>query len=202
MTVKYIHRGITLYVSCTINSSQIQGQAAANHCGPSHSTDGCPTGIPWQPGRASGLPQCQPPNWGASFKGKKSSVLKCWLHFVCLLDFLLFLNTSARNSFALLFPAHHWLSIIAWCEHFQYSFFLLAKYSNRGKGNRLTLVAVSLCLRFFAEWGNDASFFCHFLPRRVELPLYAEKKETHRHFPFCHQWIVILQCKSLNLFPS
>lgn len=176
MTVKYIHRGITLYVSCTINNGRVQGRSAANHCGLSHNTASCPMGIPRQPGCASGLPQCQLPNWGASFKGKKSNVLKCWLRFVCLLDFHLFLNTSARNSFAFLPPPpHHWLSIIAWCEHFQYSF-LLAKYSNRGKGNRLTLVAVSLCLHFFAERGNDASFFCHFLPRRVELPLYAEKK--------------------------
>lgn len=60
----------------------------------------------------------------------------------------------------------------------------------------------SPCLLFFAEWGNDASFCCHVLPHRVELPLYAEKKQTHHTFSFCHQWLVILQCKTLNLFPT
>lgn len=118
--------------------------------------------IPWASHSSQDVPaasQCQLPNWGARFQGKKSSVLKCWLHSVCLVDFYLFFNTSARNSFALLFPVHDWLSIIARCDHFQYSCLLVSKYSNRGKGNRLTFVAVSLWLDFFAEWGNYACVF-------------------------------------------
>jgi len=152
------------------------GRSPAHHRGLSHSTAGSPTGIPRQPGPAGGLPQCQLPNRAASSKGKKSSAPKRCLGLVCLLDFHLFLNTSARNSFALLFPAHCWLCVIAWREHLQYSCLLFAKYCDRGRGNRLRLVAVSLCLRFSAEWGNDASFFRRLLPHRVELPLYAEKK--------------------------
>lgn len=110
MTVKYIHWSITLYVSCTINSSQIEGWSAANHCGLSHRTAGCPMGIPQQLGPASGLPLCQLPDQGASFNGKMSSVPKCWLGFVCLLDFHLFLNTWARSSFAFLSaPITGWL---------------------------------------------------------------------------------------------
>lgn len=169
-------------------------------------------GIPWQPGCASDLPKCWLPNGGACFKGKKSSVPKCWLRFVCLLDFHLFLNTSARNSFALLFPAHRWQSIIAWCEHFQYSSFFLAKYSNRGRGNRLMLVLVPLCFCFFAEWGNGVGFFvwlvfclvffaifchivlnCHSMLRKNRLILIS---------PLATRCVVIVLCESLNPFPS
>lgn len=159
MTVKYIHRGITLYVSCTINSSWIQGRSAADQYGLQHSIAAVPRAShgSWDLPGASLSASCQT---GAQVSKAKRAVFwnagyvlsACW-------TFHLFFNTSVRNSFALLFPTHRWLSIIAWCEHFQYSCLLVAKCSSRGRENRLTLVAVSLCLHFSAEWGNDDAFF-------------------------------------------
>lgn len=159
MTVKYIHRGIVFYVSCTINSILATGWSAANQYELQHGIAGCPMGIPQQSGCATGVSQCQLPNWRASFHGKKS---KCWLHFICLLDFHLFFNTSARNSFALLFSAHDWLSTIAWCNHLQHSCLLVSKYSNRERG-------AVLCGSFSVTWLLGRFFF-------FSLPHYADKK--------------------------
>lgn len=132
MAVKHIHQGKMFYVSCTINSSWIQGQSMANHCGYHTALLSVPQASHSSQDVLVAFPSAK---LGASFKGKRSSVLKCWLHFVYLLDFWFFLNTSARNSFALLFPAHLWLSVIAWCIFS--TFLLLAKYSNREGGTGL-----------------------------------------------------------------
>lgn len=94
-----------LYVSCTINSSWIQGQSVANHYGYHTALRSVPRASRRSQDVVVAFPSasCQT---GCKFQRQKSSVLKCLLHFICLLDFPLFLNTSARNSFALLFPAH------------------------------------------------------------------------------------------------
>lgn len=49
-----------------------------------------------------------------------------------------------------------------------------------------------MMLLFFA-------IFCHVV---LNCHSMLRKKQTRRNFPFCHPWVVILQCKSLNLFPS
>lgn len=198
MTVKYIHWGITLYVSCIAVGyrEDLQQITVGYHT--------ALLAVPWAccgSGSvlvASPSATCQigvqvsetkmPVFWNA---GYVLSVYWTFIYFSTLEQETALLCYSPPITGCLLLPGVNIFSA--------HSFFLPSTVTGEW-GTDLGWWQ-SPCL-LSAEWGNDTSFCCHFLPHHVELPLCTEKNQTHHTFSLCRWWVVILQCKILNLIPS